>query len=158
MRTRLLQTLQTSAAELRAKIASLDKKIDTQAIAPVQLQDRFAKLEGRLSDLASRLAAVENRTAAVLEDPQQANVDGLDAALASTQARVADPSGALRITTGEFGGRRSYSRYSCWGAGLSASGAMSFFGAPGCSGLAGRKMAAARPRRASAARTTIAIT
>jgi hypothetical protein len=86
-----LQTLNTNAVELQGKIASLDEKIKgVQGKAPAQLQDRLTKLDGRLSDLDGRLTAVADRTAAVLNDPQQANVDRLDAALALTQARVTD--------------------------------------------------------------------
>ena len=45
-----LQTLQTNAAKLQEKIASVDKKIESaQGKAPAQLQDRLAKLDGRLS-------------------------------------------------------------------------------------------------------------
>ncbi len=45
-----LQTLNTNATELQAKLASLDKTIaSAQAKAPAQLQDRLAKLDGRLS-------------------------------------------------------------------------------------------------------------
>ena len=86
-----LQTLNTNAAELQAKLASLDTKLEgVQEKAPAQLQDRLAKLDGRLSDLDGRLTAVADRTAAVLKNPEQANVDGLDAALALAQARVRD--------------------------------------------------------------------
>ena len=84
-----LQTLNTNAAELQAKIASLDTKLEgVQEKAPAQLQDRLTKLDERLSDLDGRLTAVADRTAAVLKEPEQANVDSLDAALASAQARV----------------------------------------------------------------------
>ncbi len=86
---RNLQTLQTDIVQLQGTIASLDKKIESaQAKAPAQLQGRLAKLDGRLSALDGRLTAVEDRTATVLKDPQQADVDGLDAALASTQTRI----------------------------------------------------------------------
>ena len=84
-----LQTLQTNADELQTKIASLDTKVEgVQGKAPAQLQDRLAELDTRLSDLDGRLTAVSDRTAAVLKDPAQANVEGLDAALASAQTRV----------------------------------------------------------------------
>jgi hypothetical protein len=84
-----LQALQTNTEELQAKITSLDTKLDgVQGKAPAQLQDRLAKLDERLSDLDGRLTTVADRTAAVLEDPQQANVDGLNATLVSVQARV----------------------------------------------------------------------
>ncbi len=84
-----LQALQTNTEELQAKIAALDSKLEgVQGKAPAQLQDRLAKLDERLSDLDGRLTTVADRTTAVLEDPEQANVDGLDAALASAQARV----------------------------------------------------------------------
>jgi hypothetical protein len=84
-----LQALQTNTEELQAKIASLDTKLEgVQGKAPAQLQDRLANLDERLSDLEGRLTTVADRTTAVLEDPEQANVDGLDAALASAQARV----------------------------------------------------------------------
>jgi len=84
-----LEALQTNTVELQAKIASLDTKLEgVQEKAPAQLQDRLTKLDGRLSDLDGRLTSAADRTAAVLKDPQQANVDRLDAALALTQARV----------------------------------------------------------------------
>ena len=75
----------------RATIAGLDTKLETvQDKAPAQLQDRLTNLDERLSDLDGRLTAVADRTTAVLEDPAQANVEGLDAALASAEARVTD--------------------------------------------------------------------
>jgi uncharacterized coiled-coil protein SlyX len=84
-----LEALQTNTVELQAKIASLDTKLaGVQEKAPAQLQDRLAKLDQRLSDLDGRLTAVADRITAVLKDPEPANVDGLDAALASAQARV----------------------------------------------------------------------
>ena len=84
-----LQALQTNTDALQAKIASLDTKLEgVQGKAPAQLQDLLAKLDDRLSELDGRLTAVADRTAAVLKEPEQANVDGLDAALASAQARV----------------------------------------------------------------------
>jgi hypothetical protein len=84
-----LQTLNTNAVELQGKIAGLDTKLEgVQGKAPAQLQDRLANLDERLSDLDGRLTAVADRTTAVLEDPEQANVDRLDAAAASAQARV----------------------------------------------------------------------
>ena len=53
-----LQTLNTNAAELQAKIASLDTKLEgVQGKAPAQLQDRLANLDERLSDLDGRLTA-----------------------------------------------------------------------------------------------------
>ena len=86
-----LSTLQTDTAALQVKIASLDTKLEgVQGKAPAQLQDRLANLDERLTDLDGRLTALDKRTSAVLEDPQQANVDGLDAALASVQVRVTD--------------------------------------------------------------------
>jgi hypothetical protein len=84
-----LEELQTSTAALQVKIASLDTKLKgVQGKAPAQLQDRLARLDERLSDLDGRLTAVSDRTTAVLDDPRQANVDGLDSALALAQARV----------------------------------------------------------------------
>ena len=84
-----LQTLRGNAAELQGTIASLQKKIKgVQAKVPAQLQSRLSDLDGRLSDLDGRLSELEQRTAAVLKDPSQANVDGLDASLASLQARI----------------------------------------------------------------------
>jgi hypothetical protein len=84
-----LQELQTNAGELQAKIATLDTKLEAvQGKAPAQLQDRLAKLDERLTDLDGRLTAVADRTTTVLEDSAEANVDGLDSALALAQARV----------------------------------------------------------------------
>ena len=84
-----LKTLQTKLADLQTKVASLEKKVKSaEGKAPSQLQDRLAKLETRLSDLDGRLTARQDQIAAVLEDPSQANVDQLDAALATTEDRV----------------------------------------------------------------------
>ena len=84
-----LEALQTNAGELQSTIAGLDTKLEVvQEKAPAQLQDRLANLDQRLSDLDGRLTAVADRTTTVLEDPAQANVEGLDTALASAEARV----------------------------------------------------------------------
>jgi hypothetical protein len=84
-----LETLQTRLADLQTKIASLEKKVkDAEGKAPAQLQDRLARLDTRLSDLDTRLTARQDQIGAVLEDPSQANVDQLDAALAATEERV----------------------------------------------------------------------
>jgi hypothetical protein len=84
-----LQALNKSAAELQGRVASLEEKIKgVEDKVPSQLQGRVSKLESRLSDLAGGLSALEQRTAAVLEDPSQANVEGLDAALGSLETRV----------------------------------------------------------------------
>jgi hypothetical protein len=48
------------------------------------------ELGGRLSDLDGRLTALEDPSAAVLKGASQANVDALDAALATLQTRVTD--------------------------------------------------------------------
>jgi chromosome segregation ATPase len=84
-----LQTLNKSAAELQGKVASLEEKIKgAQGSVPSQLQSPLAKLNGRLSELDGRLRALEGQTAAVLKDPSRANVETLDGALASLQARI----------------------------------------------------------------------
>jgi predicted nuclease with TOPRIM domain len=84
-----LQTLQTSLAELQTKVSSLDKKVTSaEGKAPSQLQGRLAQLDTRLSDLDSRLTARQDQIAAVLKDPSQANVQQLDASLASTEERI----------------------------------------------------------------------
>ena len=84
-----LKTLQTTLADLQTKVASLEKKVKSaEGKAPSQLQDRLTKLESRLSDLDTRLTAGQDQVGAVLEDPSQANVEQLDAALASTEERV----------------------------------------------------------------------
>ena len=77
-----LQTLNRNAAELQATVASLQKKIKgVKGKVPDQLK-------GRLSDLEGRLTTLEQRTAAVLKDPSKANVEVLDASLASLQSRI----------------------------------------------------------------------
>ena len=87
-----LKTLQTKLADLQTKVASLEKKVKSaEGKAPSQLQGRLAKLDTRLSDLDSRLTARQDQIAAVLKDPSQANVQQLDASLASTEARITDP-------------------------------------------------------------------
>jgi hypothetical protein len=84
-----LQMLRAGTAELQAKIASLEEKVrGVRGNVPSQLQGRLSDLESRLSDVDGRAAAVEKRTAAVLRDPSEANVETLDAALASLQARI----------------------------------------------------------------------
>jgi hypothetical protein len=84
-----LQTLRKSAAELQGTVASLEEKIKgVQGSVPAPLQSRVAKLAGRLSDLDTRLAALDDQIATVLKDPSQANVEALDGALASLQARI----------------------------------------------------------------------
>jgi hypothetical protein len=88
-----LEALRTRTVELQSTIAGLHTKLETgQKKAPAQLQDRLAGLDQRLSDLDGRLTAVADRTTTVLKDPAQANVEGLDTALASAEDRV---SGAL---------------------------------------------------------------
>jgi hypothetical protein len=84
-----LQMLNENAAELQATVASLQKKIKgLEEKVPDQLKGRLSDLEGRLSDLDGRLTAREQQTATVLKDPSQANVENLDASLASLEARI----------------------------------------------------------------------
>jgi hypothetical protein len=84
-----LQTLRATAAKLQDTIAGLQKSIKgVQGSVPDQLQGRVASLEDRLTTLDGRLAALEARTAAVVKDPSQADVEGLDATLASLQAGI----------------------------------------------------------------------
>jgi hypothetical protein len=84
-----LETLQARLAELQTKVAGVEKKVRSAAgKAPSQLQGRLAKLDTRLSDLDRRLTAREDQIATVLEDPSEANVQALAAALASTEERV----------------------------------------------------------------------
>ena len=84
-----LETLQARLAELQTKTTSLEQKVKSaEEKAPSELQSRLAGLETRLSDLDRRLAARNDQIDAVLEDPSQANVQELDAALASTEARI----------------------------------------------------------------------
>jgi hypothetical protein len=84
-----LQALNQTAADLQTKLADLEKTVQTaEDKAPSLLQSRLAKLDGRLSDLDKRLGRIDSRTAAVLEDPSQANVDQLDALLATAEERV----------------------------------------------------------------------
>ena len=84
-----LQALNKNAAELQAKIASLEQAINgVRGSVPSQLQGRLAQLQGRLSDANARLTALKQRTAAVLANPSQANVQRLDTSLASLQARI----------------------------------------------------------------------
>jgi hypothetical protein len=84
-----LQTINARAKELQGKVAGLEQKIaGVEDKVPAQLQDRVSKFEGRLSDLGAGLTLLEQRSAAVLADPSTANVDDLDAALATLEARV----------------------------------------------------------------------
>jgi hypothetical protein len=84
-----LKDLQSRLAELQTRVAGVAKKVKSaEGKAPSQLQGALAKLDARLSDLDSRVTARQDQIAAVLEDPSQANVERLDAALTSTEARV----------------------------------------------------------------------
>jgi hypothetical protein len=84
-----LKDLHQNATELQAKIASLEKAIKgVQGKVPDQLKGRLSQLQGRLADADGRLTALNQRTAAVLKNPSQANVQTLDASLASLQTRV----------------------------------------------------------------------
>lgn len=84
-----LQTLRRNAAELLRAIASLEGKIKgVEDKVPDQLQDRLSELQDRLSDADARLTALKQQTAAVLKDPSQANVQTVDASLASLQERI----------------------------------------------------------------------
>jgi hypothetical protein len=84
-----LQTINSRAKELQGKVASLEQKVaGVEDKVPALLQDRVSKFEGRLSDLDTGLSRLEKRSAAVLADPSEANVDGLDAVLATLETRV----------------------------------------------------------------------
>ena len=84
-----LQALNENATELQKVIASLEKKLEgVQGNVPAQLQGRLSQLQSRLSDANGRLTALKQRTAAVLKDPSQANVESLDASLASLEDRI----------------------------------------------------------------------
>ena len=84
-----LQALDNTAAELQGAVKSLENKVkDVQSKVPDQLQARLSQLQGRLSDADARLTALKQQTAAVLEDPTAANVQTLDASLASLQPRI----------------------------------------------------------------------
>jgi hypothetical protein len=84
-----LQTINSRAKELQGKVASLEQKVaGVEDKVPAQLQSRVSKFEGRLSDLDTGLSLLEERSAAVLADPSAANVDGLDAVLATLETRV----------------------------------------------------------------------
>jgi hypothetical protein len=84
-----LQTLETKLGDLQKQVASLQKKVNSaEQKAPSQLQNPLAKLDARLSDLDTRLTAGQDQVAAVLKDPSQANIDQVDAGLATTEGRV----------------------------------------------------------------------
>jgi hypothetical protein len=84
-----LKDLHKNATELQAKIASLEQAIKgVQGQVPDQLKGRLSQLKGRLSKADARLTTLKQRTAAVLNNPSQANVQTLDASLASAQTRI----------------------------------------------------------------------
>jgi hypothetical protein len=84
-----LQTLNKTLAELQSVVKSLERKVKAvRSKVPDQLQARVSRLQGRLSDADARLAALKQQTAAVLKDPTAANVQTLDASLASLQPRI----------------------------------------------------------------------
>jgi hypothetical protein len=84
-----LETLRTNASDLRATVASLERKIKgIKPQAPAQLQARLSEVAGLLSGLNTRLTALDQQTSAVLKNPSQANVVKLDPALATLQDQV----------------------------------------------------------------------
>jgi transcriptional regulator with XRE-family HTH domain len=84
-----LQALNKTAAGLQGAVKSLEKKVKgVQSKVPDQLQAQLSQLQGRLSDADARLTALNQQTAAVLKDPTSANVQTLDASLASLQPRI----------------------------------------------------------------------
>ena len=84
-----LTTLQTKLADLQTTVVGLEKKVKSaEGKAPSALQGRLAKLDTQLSDLDSQLTARQRQIAGVLKNPSQANVQQLDASLASTEARI----------------------------------------------------------------------
>ena len=84
-----LRALSKAAAELQGTVKSLEKKVKgVRSKVPDQLQARLSQLQGRLSDADARLTAVKQQTAAVLKDPTTANVQTLDASLASLQPPI----------------------------------------------------------------------
>jgi hypothetical protein len=86
---RNLETLNSTASELVAKVASLETAIKgVEGSVPSQLKGRLSDLEGRLAAASGRLTALKKRTAAVLRNPSQADVQSLDATLAALQARI----------------------------------------------------------------------
>ncbi len=84
-----LTKLQTRLAGLQTKIAGVEKTVKSaEGKAPSQLQGRLAKVDAQLSDLNGQVTARQNQVAAVLKNPSQANVQQLDATLATTETRV----------------------------------------------------------------------
>ena len=84
-----LKELHANATKLQGKIAKLEATIKgVEGQVPDQLKGRLSQLQGRLSDADGRLTALNQRTVAVLKDPSQANVQTLDASLASLQSRI----------------------------------------------------------------------
>jgi hypothetical protein len=84
-----LQALNQTAVQLQGVVKSLEKKVKgVRPKVPDQLEARLSQLQGRLSDADARLTALKQQTATVLKDPTAANVQTLDASLASLQPRV----------------------------------------------------------------------
>ena len=84
-----LETLNQRASELQGKVASLETQIKgVEESVPSQLQDQLSELEQLLKGLDERASALKQQTAAVLKDPDQANLDALDASLAALGTQV----------------------------------------------------------------------
>jgi hypothetical protein len=84
-----LRALHSTAAQLKAKVARLEKTITSvETKAPAQLKGRLSQLKGRLAAAAGRLTALRHEAAAVLGSPSRANALTLDASLASLAARI----------------------------------------------------------------------
>lgn len=84
-----LTQLNTLAGQLSSDVKGIQKKLaGVQSQVPSQLKSKFKDLEGVLADLQSKLTLIEKRTAAALKDPSTANLDALDASLATLQSRV----------------------------------------------------------------------
>jgi hypothetical protein len=84
-----LQTLNSNAAELQGKLATLRRKVrGFEQQVPEQLQGRLSDLEELLSGLEVRLSALSRRSAAALDDPSAQNAAALDASLAPLETRI----------------------------------------------------------------------
>ena len=84
-----LTSLNQTATQIASSIASLQSQIaGARGQVPAPLQGKLSDLQARLSQAGARATGLSVRTAAVLKDPSQANVQNLDAQLATMQGRI----------------------------------------------------------------------
>jgi TRAP-type mannitol/chloroaromatic compound transport system permease small subunit len=84
-----LTSLNQTATQIESSTASVQKAIaGARGQVPAPLQGQLSQVQARVAQANARAKVVSTQTAAVLKDPSQANVQALDATLATMQSRI----------------------------------------------------------------------